>query len=155
MSSYRRLSAAAHNVLHAMASGLAHDGEAYFVEHLGRAAARARTPEIQLDLVAGTVSPPEAASPALVRYARRGRDEWPATVAGVGADPARVRAVVVRAVFELGRRDSSGGESPAAGAHVAELTATIVDDRGAAHVGAPPRSQLYLAPESPPADERS
>jgi hypothetical protein len=143
---YRRLSAAAHNVLHAMASGLAHDGEAYFADHLAWAAARAGAAEIRLDLLAGTVEPAEAATPALVRYAERGRAWWPATLAGVGADPARVRSVVVRGILDPGRREAAGGRLGGEAARVVALTAVVTDDRGVAHVGAPPRDQLHLAP---------
>ena len=147
MASYRRLSAAAHNVLHAMASGLAHDGEAYFAEHLAWAAARANLAEITLDLIAGTVTPSEAATPALTRYARRGREWWGATASGLGADPRLVRGLVVHARFDLARRGPVGARLEGEGAYVVDLTATITDDRGVQHVGAPPRLQLYLTPE--------
>jgi hypothetical protein len=146
MPGYRRLTAAAHNILHAMASGLAHDGDGYFAEHLARAAARAGAPEIRLDLLAGTVTPPEAATPALARYAELGRRWWPETAAGVGADLAQVRGAEVRATFEPGHRGAGGSGPGGEAARVAELTAVVTDDRGVAHVGAPPRSQLHLAP---------
>ena len=147
MTSYRHLAAAAHNMLHAMASGLAHDGVGYFAEHLGWAAAQFEAPRIELNLVTGTVAPPEAATPVLVRYALWGRDWWGQTVSGVGADPARVREFVIRATFDLARRHAAGDLLEGDAAYVTDLSATVIDDRGVAHVGAPARSQLYLAPE--------
>ena len=147
MTSYRHLSAAAHNMLHAMASGLAHDGAGYFSEHLGWAAAQFEVASIELNLVTGAVAPPEAATPALVRYASWGREWWARTVSDVGADPARVREFFIFATFDLTRRHPAGDLLVGDAAYVTELTATVIDDRGVQHVGAPARSQLYLATE--------
>jgi hypothetical protein len=147
MTSYRHLSAAAHNMLHAMASGLAHDGAGYFAEHLGWAAAQFEVPRIELNLVAGTVSPSEAATAALVRYALWGRDWWRQTVSDVGADPSTVREFFIRGTFDLARRHPAGDLLAGEAAYVTELSATVIDDRGVPHVGVPGRSQLYLAPE--------
>jgi hypothetical protein len=146
MPSARRLSVAAHNVLHQMASGLAHDGQGFLAQHLAWAAARAEAPEIRLDLVAGRVEPPAAATPALTAYAAAWRERWPAILAGVGADPAAVGSLVVVAAFDLARRASAGDFLDGDGAWVSAQAAVITDARGVAHVGAPPRNQLYLAP---------
>ena len=109
MSHSGRLRAAAHNVLHAMSSGLAHDGTAFFVSHVGFAAASAGVSELELELVTGTVGPPAAATPALMRYAAAWSERWSAIVRGVGVDPAQVTAVVIAARCDLTRL-TSGAE---------------------------------------------
>lgn len=146
MSRTGRLRAAAHNVLHAMSSGLAHDGTAFFVDHLGFAAARAGVSVMELDLVTAEVRPAEAATPALTRYAVVWRERWPPIVLGVGADPTEESAVVIAARSDLTRRANRAEFLVGEIAYIEHLTCTIVDSAGVQYTSEPPRNQLYLRP---------
>jgi hypothetical protein len=143
MPSRHRLSAAAHNVLHAMASGLGALRDGFLSEHLARAAARAGVAEVTLDLHAGIVTPEAAATAGLEWYAAFWRDVWPRMVTAVGADPATVHAFTITATFDHARADAVDPTLP----HVVAVVARIVDDRGRTHGGHPSRSQLYLGAE--------
>lgn len=149
MLTYRHYRNAAHGIIHSMASGIWHDGKAFLAEHLAVAAHRAGAPEVRLDLTAGRVEPPAAASPSLAWYVAEFGRRWTDYVRGVGADPAGVRAVYITAVCDLARlrpAPALGGEE----ATLTALTATIVDDRGRSHVAAPPLQELYAVGDGPP-----
>ena len=138
--------AAAHNVLHAMASGLAHDGTAFFTSHLAAAAARAGTEQVQLELVAGIVSPGMAATPALARYATAWSERWPAIMAGVGVDPGIVAKVWITAQCDLTTRAPAGEFLEGEAARIVRLSCTVEDSAGERFVSEPPRDQLFMAP---------
>jgi hypothetical protein len=106
MSRPGKMRAAAHNVLHAMASGLAHDGTAFFTGHLAAAAAQDDAEQIQVDLIAGTVNPEHAGTPGLTRYAAAWRERWPAIVAGVGIEPSAVAKLWIAAQCDLSTREA-------------------------------------------------
>ena len=146
MPSTRRFQAAAHNILHSMASGLAHDGTAFLAGHLGHAAARAEVATVRLDLFAGVVEPSEAAFPALVHYAQDWCARWPSIVAALGADPSAVQGIIIEATCDLARRSPAQEFLDGEQAYVVSLTCTIIDTAGATHTSEPPRNQLYLAP---------
>ncbi len=130
-----RLQVAAHNLAHMLASGLAHDGDGYFVEHLGWAAHRAHTDQIELDFLRGTVAPVGAATPALLGYLRLGAQHWHSIVVGVGAPVEAVRGVSIVASLALDRPTRAELlDGPIA--TVIKLSGHILDDAGAIFEGA-------------------
>ena len=149
MPTYRHYRDAAHGLVHSMASGMWHDGNAFLAEHLAVAALRAGVAEVRLDLVGGRIDPPTAATPSLAWYVAEFGRRWPEYVRRVSGDPAGVRGVEVSAVCDLTRRRPARalvGEE----ATIVALTAIITDDRGRRHVGAPPLRELYAVGDGMP-----
>ena len=133
MASYKRLKGLAHNVAHSYFSVMNRVDGKFVVDDIVRNARLAGVADLQFDLLAGTIAPPDVATPRIAKSLVKLRRHLPLWATWENCDFEAITSFVLE--LHLRFHEPPDPEDPDTERWDLDARGVIVDDRGRMHEG--------------------